>query len=292
MQKCRLLAGATLAAAKSLLSGKFKIAINWQGGWHHARKTAAAGFCYVNDINIAIRYILKSTFYTKRVLYIDLDLHHGDGVESEFHKLRQVVTLSLHHFSDGFYPGTGSMSSQTGYAINVPLPEKVGDGDWTELATFAVTKAVDSFDPEYFVVQCGADSLFNDPHKTLCISQDAYFNVLARIKRFGKPTLVLGGGGYNEVATAKLWTNLTAKLCGFRLLEDIPDSDDYFDRYGPDFTIFEKNEIFEKIAIEKMDELKNHVLTCCSKITNHQNENKLTKLSSRPNFKRRKLMMD
>jgi len=205
MQKCRLLAGATLAAAKSLLSGKFKIAINWQGGWHHARKTAAAGFCYVNDINIAIRYILKSTFYTKRVLYIDLDLHHGDGVESEFHKLRQVVTLSLHHFSDGFYPGTGSMSSQTGYAINVPLPEKVGDGDWTELATFAVTKAVDSFDPEYFVVQCGADSLFNDPHKTLCISQDAYFNVLARIKRFGKPTLVLGGGGYNEVATAKLW---------------------------------------------------------------------------------------
>ena len=145
------------------------------------------------------------------MLYIDLDLHHGDGVEAEFLKLRQVVTLSLHHFSDGFYPGTGSMC-HPGNCINVPLPEKVGDDDWTELANFAVTKAVDSFDPDFIVVQCGADSLFNDPHKTLCISQTAYFNVLARIKRFGKPTLVLGGGGYNEVATAKLWPRVNIIL--------------------------------------------------------------------------------
>ena len=92
-----------------------KVAINWFGGWHHALRNKASGFCYINDINIAIYWLLH---YSKRIFYIDLDLHHGDGVEAEFSKTKCVVTFSVHHFAPGFYPGKGDIGRPgPGYSV-------------------------------------------------------------------------------------------------------------------------------------------------------------------------------
>ena len=229
-----------------------------------------------------------------RILYIDLDLHHGDGVEEEFKTSKQVATFSLHHYADGFYPGTGGpvLNKTGGFSINAPLPERIGDADWLTLAKYGVSHLIDAFDPQYLVVQCGADALFNDPHKSTSLSQSAYLSLIEHVKRFARPMLILGGGGYNETASAKLWANVTAKLCGLRLVDDIPDTDDYFERYGPDFTVHETNELFTAVPQEKLESIKNHILRCCTDIKTHRKANQLCQLPKRPAFKRRKLILD
>ena len=97
---------------------------------------------------------MKIIFHS-RILYIDLDLHHGDGVEEEFSKSKQVVTFSIHHFANGFYPGSGDskINSNSGFNINAPLPEHVGDNDWCEIMKFGIDKIMESFDPQYVIVQ-------------------------------------------------------------------------------------------------------------------------------------------
>lgn len=289
LQKLQLIAGSSLEAAKSLTSGKLKVAINWFGGWHHALRNKASGFCYINDINIAIYWLLH---YSKRIFYIDLDLHHGDGVEAEFSKTKCVVTFSVHHFAPGFYPGTGDIGRPgPGYSVNVPLPEFCGDSDWVDICKFGIGNIFDNFDPGYVVVQCGADALFNDPHKSLCISQMGYLTVIDHIKRFNRPMLILGGGGYNEPASAKLWTKISAKLSAVRLLEDIPDDDENFEQYGPDFTINEISTFSRKMPESKITEIKSHISKICEEIRNDRKGQALVKLPSRP-FKRRKLALE
>ncbi|XP_037083653.1 histone deacetylase 8-like [Pollicipes pollicipes] len=123
------LAGGSLCAARALCRGEVDVAVNWNGGWHHAQRDAASGFCYVNDIVLAINE-LRGTF--ARVMYVDLDIHHGDGVENAFMYSSKVFTLSIHHYEDGYFPGTGSMDD-VGYGrgryfcFNVPLKEGATD---------------------------------------------------------------------------------------------------------------------------------------------------------------------
>lgn len=125
----------TLSCAKKLLRNEVDIALNWMGGWHHAKKAKASGYCYVNDINGAIKYFLKNN---RKVFYVDLDLHHGDGVEEEFKLTQRVLTYSVHHYAHGFYPNTGNFSKNP-HIINIPLKERVGDFDWIQLNKFGIT---------------------------------------------------------------------------------------------------------------------------------------------------------
>ncbi|GAA54417.1 histone deacetylase 8 [Clonorchis sinensis] len=251
----------SLAAAEALLQGHCQVAINWAGGWHHAKRTEASGFCYLNDIVLAIHRLLENHLHkhrlshdnsqlSDRILYIDLDLHHGDGVEEAFWYSPRVVTFSVHHAAPGFFPGTGtSVASDEGYctfpngagrgrfaAFNMPLADGVDDPTWSKAVLPMLNLLYALVHPAFVVVQCGADGLCGDPHRVFNLtnldpnylprntpikaegieepdpnrSGGSYVTALRRILSWKVPTLILGGGGYNFPDTARLWTRLTA----------------------------------------------------------------------------------
>ncbi|CAH8454608.1 unnamed protein product [Schistosoma turkestanicum] len=270
----------SLAAANALICRQCEVVINWGGGWHHAKRSEASGFCYLNDAVLAIHRLISSVpseispNRQTRVLYIDLDLHHGDGVEEAFWYSPRVVTFSVHHASPGFFPGSGSWNVLTGdklpiflngagrgrfSAFNLPLEEGINDLDWSN----AVGPILDSLNmvvqPSYIVVQCGADCLATDPHRIFHLtnfnpdlntnsngdsecSLSGYLYAIKKILSWKVPTLILGGGGYNFPDTARLWTRVTAlaieevKGKKITLPLEIPEHS-YFSRYGPDFEL-------------------------------------------------------
>lgn len=255
------LAGGTLAAANAVLSGQFKVAINWTGGWHHGLKDEASGYCYVNDIVIAILEVLSRG--VERVLYIDYDLHHGDGVESAFAHSKKVLTgeldnrqcswlliqfivcdlVSLHKYEVGFFPGTGSVDETgfgrngKGYAVNVPIKDGIGDDLYSWLANEVLIAAVENYKPQLVFAQFGADTLIEDPMKGFNLTLDGPANCLKQLMKLDLPTVILGGGGYNLVNTAKLWTHLTGLVVGKELDLQIPDHRFFLD-YRPSYELF------------------------------------------------------
>ncbi|XP_037590565.1 histone deacetylase 8 isoform X8 [Cebus imitator] len=140
--------GATITAAQCLIDGMSKIAINWSGGWHHAKKDEASGFCYLND---AVLGILRLRRKFERILYVDLDLHHGDGVEDAFSFTSKVMTVSLHKFSPGFFPGTGDVSDVglgkgRYYSVNVPIQDGIQDEKYYQIC--------ESFSQHMVLIMC------------------------------------------------------------------------------------------------------------------------------------------
>ena len=236
---CLTVAGGSLTAARVLVSGQARVAINWAGGWHHAHRDSAAGFCYVNDIVIAI-HKLQAKF--KRILYIDLDVHHGDGVEEAFSSTDKVVTFSLHKCEPGFFPGTGQLEdvgSGRGryHSINVPLAEGVTDKMYRQVFTALLPALMSRYSPDCVVLQCGADCLVGDPLGGFNLTPASITACVADVMSYQTPLLVLGGGGYNLENAARCWTAVTASLLDTELEDDIPDEDNYFTKYGPDFTL-------------------------------------------------------
>ena len=235
---CAAVAGGTLAAANILAAGKADVAVNLNGGWHHAHVDEAAGFCYVNDIVIGILALLK-TF--TRILYIDLDIHHGDGVEEAFKYSEKVMTLSLHNFEDGFFPGTGGgegfeKSCRKFLSTNVPLKNGVDDTMFFNIFSELFTEIMTLFQPEVIVCQCGADGLTGDPLGSFNLTSRGIVECVEAVSSHGVPLMLLGGGGYNVVNTARCWTEVVACVLGTQLSDDIPDHD-HLDRYGPDYCL-------------------------------------------------------
>lgn len=230
--------GATLTAAQNLLDGKCDVSINWAGGWHHAKKDEASGFCYVND---AVLGILKLREKYERVLYVDVDLHHGDGVEDAFSFTSKVMTVSLHKFSPGFFPGTGDVTD-TGlgkgrwYAVNVPLEDGIRDDRYCQTFTSVMQEVKALFNPEAIVMQLGADTMAGDPMCSFNMTPVGVGKCLNYILDWELPTLLLGGGGYNLANTARCWTYLTGTVLGQTLSSEIPDHE-YFTEYGPDYSL-------------------------------------------------------
>lgn len=235
----QLIAGSTVTAANCLSSSHNtnNIAINWFGGWHHGQPDRAAGFCYVNDVAVGIQQLAK--FY-KRILYVDLDVHHGDGVENVFCSTKRMLTLSFHIYEPGFFPSTGDIHS-TGegnakdYMINAPYKQNIGSNFFSYFKqVFDAT--VNSYKPEVFVIQCGADVLAGDPlGGANLIIEDCELCISTILEKPG-PKLFLGGGGYCFPNTSRYWTRLTALILGKNLDADIPEHDN-FEKYGPDFTL-------------------------------------------------------
>ncbi|VDN26294.1 unnamed protein product [Gongylonema pulchrum] len=158
---CSIYTGATLSGVARLNHGLSDIAINWSGGLHHAKKREASGFCYVNDIVIGILELLK---YHPRVLYIDIDIHHGDGVQEAFYLTDRVMTVSFHKYGNYFFPGTGDMydvGQDTGryFSVNVPMKEGMDDENYHSLFKPIVRAVIECYNPSVIVLQCGADSL-------------------------------------------------------------------------------------------------------------------------------------
>ncbi|KAG0597225.1 hypothetical protein M758_UG322300 [Ceratodon purpureus] len=232
---CQIYAGGTIDAANRLNHGLCDIAINWAGGLHHAKKCEASGFCYVNDLVLGILELLK---YHARVLYIDIDIHHGDGVEEAFYLTDRVMTVSFHKFGDYFFPGTGDVKDvgeREGkyYAINVPLKDGIDDANFVRMFRVVIQKVMEVYQPGAIVLQCGADSLAGDRLGCFNLSIDGHSECVKFVKKFNIPLLVTGGGGYTKENVARCWTVETGVLVDTELSNEIPDND-YLKYFKPD----------------------------------------------------------
>ncbi|XP_029852809.1 histone deacetylase 8 isoform X6 [Aquila chrysaetos chrysaetos] len=256
--------GATITAAQCLLDGKCKVAINWPGGWHHAKKDEASGFCYLND---AVLGILRLRQKFDRVLYIDLDLHHGDGVEDAFSFTSKVMTVSLHKFSPGFFPGTGDVTDVglgkgRYYSVNVPIQDGIQDEKYYQICETVLKEVYAAFNPDAVVLQLGADTIAGDPMCSFNMTPEGVGKCLKYVLQWQLATLILGGGGYNLANTARCWTYLTGVILGRTLCSEIPDHEvpvgcppsslsqpetslltllssslQFFTEYGPDYVL-------------------------------------------------------
>ena len=218
-----LVAGATLAAARAVWLGETAHAANIAGGLHHAMRRSASGFCVYNDPAIAIRWMLAQG--AERIAYVDLDVHHGDGVQAAFYDDPRVLTISLHEHPATLFPGTGLASEigsgdGRGYAVNVALPAGTGDAGWLRAFDAVVPPLLRAFAPEVLVSQHGCDSHRLDPLANLELSVDAQrraqimMHDLAHEITGGK-WLLTGGGGYELVQVVpRSWTHLLAVASG------------------------------------------------------------------------------
>ncbi|KAF0686843.1 Aste57867_21371 [Aphanomyces stellatus] len=232
---CQYVAGASLTAAKLLLSNTVDIAMNWGGGRHHAKKGQASGFCYVNDVVLAVDYLVQHVPHA-RVLVLDIDVHHGDGVEEAFYFSSHVCTVSFHKFAKGFFPGTGASSSIGQGAgrfknFNVPLDDGITDEKFFEVFELIVQPLVDAFSPTHIVMTCGVDTLSTDLLGTFNLTANGIGWCLELVKEFELPLLLLGGGGYCEADAARCFAALTATAVDQPLPDDVPDHD-YFPLYS------------------------------------------------------------
>jgi histone deacetylase 1/2 len=228
-------AGGTLAAAINLNKQNSDIAINWAGGLHHAKKSEASGFCYVNDIVLGILELLK---FHARVLYIDIDVHHGDGVEEAFYTTDRVMTVSFHRFGDDFFPGTGSLKScghgkGKYYSVNVPLKRGIDDASYESLFVPIMEKVMQVYRPTAIVLQCGADSLAGDRLGDFNMTIKGHGRCVEYMRSFNVPLMLLGGGGYTVQNVSKCWTFETAVALNIDIPDDLPHND-YFEYLKPD----------------------------------------------------------
>lgn len=235
---CSMYTGASLEGATKLNHKCCDIAINWSGGLHHAKKFEASGFCYVNDIVIAILELLK---YYARVLYIDIDVHHGDGVQEAFYLTDRVMTVSFHKYGSYFFPGTGDMyeigaDSGKYYSVNVPLKEGIDDQSYLQVFKPVIQHVMDFFRPTAIVLQCGADSLDNDRLGRFSLSTKGHGECVKYVRDFNVPLLAFGGGGYTLRNVARCWTYETSLLVDEQISNELPYNE-YLEYFAPDFTL-------------------------------------------------------
>ncbi|KAL8291679.1 hypothetical protein RQP46_001937 [Phenoliferia psychrophenolica] len=224
-------------AARRLTSGKADICVNWAGGLHHAKKREASGFCYINDIVLAILELLR---FHARVLYIDIDIHHGDGVEEAFYTTDRVMTCSFHKFGD-YFPGTGDLNDRgkgagKGYAVNFPLKDGIDDESYKGIFEPTIQAIMDWYRPGAVILQCGADSLAEDKLGAFNLSMKGHAACVAFVKKFNIPMMVLGGGGYTIRNVARTWAYETGVVVGEDMSETLPFND-YMEYFGPEFKL-------------------------------------------------------
>jgi acetoin utilization protein AcuC len=218
-----LVAGATLAAARAVWSGEAEHGVSIAGGLHHAMRSQASGFCVYNDPAIAIAWLLQNG--AERVAYIDIDVHHGDGVQAAFYNDPRVLTISLHEDPRTLFPGTGRPSETggpgaRGSAVNVALPAGTRDAGWLRAFHAIVPPLLHTFRPEILVSQHGCDTHWQDPLANLELTIDGQRAAHAAIHRLAHETaggrwLLTGGGGYELVQVVpRTWAHLLAEASG------------------------------------------------------------------------------
>lgn len=216
-----LIAGGSVTAARAIASGQVDRAVNIAGGLHHAMADYASGFCIYNDAALAIRALLDSG--VQRIAYVDIDVHHGDGVQAAFYGDPRVLTVSIHESPLSLWPGTGwpaeyGRGPAAGTAVNVPLPAGTGDAGWLRAYYAVVPGVVQAFRPEVLVTQHGADSHREDPLADLNLSVDGHLASYRALRDLAETAaggrwLALGGGGYSVVRVVpRSWTHLLATV--------------------------------------------------------------------------------
>jgi acetoin utilization protein AcuC len=206
--------GGAVLAARLALQGR--IAFHPGGGTHHGRPDRASGFCYSNDPVFAVREFLQNGLC--RVAYVDLDAHHGDGVEDALAGDGRCLTISVHEA--GRWPGSGTTS--TPHALNFPVARGFGDAEFKRLMAVEVLPALRRFAPQAVVLTCGADCLAGDPLSAMRLSNQAVWDGILAIIGHSSRAVVLGGGGYNPWTTVRYWTGLWGSLNGWPIPARLP----------------------------------------------------------------------
>ena len=214
-------AGATYEGAMLLAKGEAEVIFNPHGGFHHAKSDHAEGFCYVNDIAIAITALLNEG---KRVAYCDIDAHHGNGVQEAFYEDDRVMTISLHESGQSLYPWGGNVNetgSGAGKGFNVNIPFHAGTDDDIYLSVFddIVPPLIAAFKPDILFIECGGDAHKDDPLAHLNLTSHSYETVMKTLKSLCPRIMATGGGGYDTHKTAALWALIWATLCGIKMTD-------------------------------------------------------------------------
>ncbi|MEU2347966.1 acetoin utilization protein AcuC [Modestobacter sp. NPDC049651] len=222
-----LIAGGSVLAAQQVHSGRAQHAVNIAGGLHHAMRAAASGFCVFNDAAIAIAWLLRQGY--ERIAYVDLDVHHGDGVQAAFYDDPRVLTVSIHQTPLTLWPGTGypeetgDPAKALGSAVNLALPNGTDDSGWLRAFHAVVPGVVRAFAPQILVTQCGCDAHHEDPMADLGLTVDGQRASYRAVHDLAHEVcdgrwVALGGGGYGLVrCVPRAWTHLIAEAGGDRL---------------------------------------------------------------------------
>lgn len=227
-----LAVGGTLTATELVMEGKARHAMNIAGGLHHAHKNKASGFCIYNDAAVAIAYLRKK--YDVRVLYLDIDAHHGDGVQNIFYDDPNVLVISIHESGHYLFPGTGDIYEQGsnsgyGYTINLPMEPYTEDESFVSLFEAVVVPHVHAFSPHIIISQNGCDGHHLDPLTHLSFTTEGYLKIFHLIHDLAEELcdgklVALGGGGYNVwQVVPRVWALLWGQLIGESLDGPVPD---------------------------------------------------------------------
>ncbi len=218
-----LAAGATITGAKLIAEGKAKIAFNPSGGYHHAFEDRAGGFCYVNDVVLGCQTLADAG---KRVLFLDIDVHHCDGVQAAFYDRSDVMTISMHQDGRTLFPGTGYVDETgtgegEGYSVNLPMPIGTYDDIYFKAFREVVIPLIRAYNPDVIVLEAGADTLSGDPLAGLSMTNNVFVDVINNLLAFDKPILATGGGGYNVDNAVRAWALVWTALCGEQMAHDL-----------------------------------------------------------------------
>ncbi len=223
--------GASLVAAEAVWSGRAEHAFNPAGGLHHAMPERASGFCVYDDPAVAIAWLLANG--ARRVAYVDVDVHHGDGPQAIFYRDPRVLTVSLHQDGRTLFPGTGFVDEHgagdaVGTKVNVPLPPFTGDADWLRAFVQVVPPLVESFDPDVLVTQLGCDTHHTDPLANLSLTTAAYRETAAALHDLAHQCargrwVATGGGGYQWAKVVpRAWALYFAEMAGKSVPDELP----------------------------------------------------------------------
>jgi acetoin utilization protein AcuC len=224
--------GATLQAARMVAAGEREVAFSFAGGLHHAMPARASGFCVFNDAAIAIRWLIGEG---RRVLYVDIDAHHGDGVQAACYDSDQAMTISFHESGHYLFPGTGfsdeiGTGAGRGTSANVPLLPYTDDAAYLAAFDAVVPVLAERFAPDVLVTQLGIDTHYLDPLTHLALTTHGYAALVRSFHDMGLPWLALGGGGYNVHTVARAWTLAYGIMSEQAFADELPPL--YTARYG------------------------------------------------------------
>jgi acetoin utilization protein AcuC len=231
-----LKAGAALVGAELVARGQTQVAFSIAGGMHHARPALASGFCVFNDVAVAIHWLLCQGF---RVAYVDIDVHHGDGVQAAFYDTDRVLTISLHQAGIMFYPGTGfpeelGEDGGYGYSINVPFLPYTDEDLYLWAFRQVVPPLVRQFAPDVLVTQLGVDTHCRDQLGSLLLTTQGYLALVEGLASLAEGIgrwLAFGGGGYAIDVVPRAWTLAYGVMSGQSFPDELPPA--YAERYGP-----------------------------------------------------------
>jgi acetoin utilization protein AcuC len=234
-EAARLVAAGSIMAADVIGSGQADRAFHFAGGLHHALPDRASGFCYVND---AVLAILRLRERGLRVAYVDIDAHHGDGVQYAFYGDPNVLTISTHERGERLFPGTGFVhelgeGDAAGYSVNLPLEAYTDSATYLPAFEAVVPPLLERFKPDVIVAQLGIDAHRTDPLTHLALDLQGFIRAFARLLPLAPKILALGGGGYDVRNVARGWTAAWAVLNGVELPDALPETfADDMTRYG------------------------------------------------------------